>query len=303
MHSCWLWYPTRWWVCLSFTSYMQFPSLPSLQQVSRKNPHVNWSRRTQQPELWPKNLEKNSHSKGLAYRKGRGVGAAVCEKSVQQCNCDKCRFKCTDSFPEEVRNKIFEDFYALADYSGQKDYIVSNVVEMPIKTRTTSASKHREASRAFYLSYDGLRKRVCGNFFCKTLDLKLRSIQKYLTVHRGRLGLASLSDGRGRHVPRNKTEPWKLDLVRKHIESFPSVESHYCRASTVRRYLDSQLTIKKMYEAFCIFFIQNLPKDKRGSKVPTETVYRNIFCGEYNLSFFVPRKDQYAICLKKRIRW
>ena len=124
-----------------------------------------------------------------------------------------------------------EDFYALADYyaSRQKYYIVSNVVEMPIKTRTASDSKHREVSRAFYLSYDGLRKRVCGNFFCKTLDLKLRSIQKFLTVHRGRLGLASLSDGRGRHVPRNKTEPWKLDLVRKHIESFPSVESHYCR--------------------------------------------------------------------------
>jgi len=38
--------------------------------------------------------------------------------------------------------------------------------------------------------------------------------------------------------------------MKQHIQSYPTMDSHYCRASSSRKYLDSRLTIKKMYEQF-----------------------------------------------------
>ena len=84
-------------------------------------------------------------------------------------------------------------------------------------------------------SYNGIRHRVCGNFFCKTLDLKIRSIQKYFETNFGVLSIGSVTDKRSKHTPSNKTPEWKRDLIRKHIESYPVVESHYCRASSSRK--------------------------------------------------------------------
>ena len=65
--------------------------------------------------------------------------------------------------------------------------------------------------------------------------------------------------------------------------------------------MDSKLSIKKMYEDFGSFFVKNLPPAYGAGDVckPTEKVYRDIFCSEYNLSFYVPRKDQCAVCAKR----
>ena len=56
-----------------------------------------------------------------------------------------------------------------------------------------------------------------------------------------------------------------------------------------------------MYEDFGPFFEKNLPPANETGDVrkPTEKVYRDIFCSEYNLSFYVPRKDQCAVCAKR----
>lgn len=85
------------------------------------------------------------------------------------------------------------------------------------------------------------------------------------------------------------------------------MESHYCRADSSRLYLEAKLTIGKMYTAFISFFRENLPplralangSVKHDVSVPSEKMYRTIFCSEYNLSFFVPRKDHCAVCAQK----
>ena len=275
-------------------------SVRSRKRVRRKISH---------PESWGRNAAKSSHLKGHEYKKSRGISgsATVPPKSVQPCNCTKCRYKCSENFSDDARQQIFEQFYELADYCRQKDFIINHVVEMPTKTETKHSESHRQVSRAFYLPNNGKRMRVCGNFFCKTLDIKIRSLQKYFTVHRGSIGLGCVIDGRGRHTPPNKTADWKLNLIRKHIESFPTMESHYCRADSTRLYLDSKLTIRKMYTAFVSFFRENLPplvtlangSVKQDVSVPSEKTYRTVFCCEYNLSFYVPRKDQCAVCARR----
>lgn len=85
------------------------------------------------------------------------------------------------------------------------------------------------------------------------------------------------------------------------------MESHYCRADSMRLYLDAKLNIRKMYAAFIPFFRENLPplvsladgSVEQDVAIPSEKTYRTVFCTEYNMSFFTPRKDQCAVCARK----
>ncbi len=80
--------------------------------------------------------------------------------------------------------------------------------------------------------------------------------------------------------------------IRKHIESFPTVESHYIRKSTNRQYLATDLNIKRMYEAYAC------KCKEAGTEAVNEPIYRRIFNEEYNMSFHVPKKDQCTLCNK-----
>ena len=44
-----------------------------------------------------------------------GVGVPVPAKEVLPLNC-KCRFKCSETFSNDVRGKICADYYALGEY-------------------------------------------------------------------------------------------------------------------------------------------------------------------------------------------
>lgn len=76
--------------------------------------------------------------------------------------------------------------------------------------------------------------------------------------------------------------------MRAHIESFPTMDAHYVRKQSRRKYLPQDLNITKMwhlYKSEC---------DSKGINSVSQAKYRKIFCDEYNYSFFKPKKDQYA---------
>lgn len=94
----------------------------------------------------------------------------------------------------------------------------------------------------------------------------------------------------GKRAPYNKTKDSDIEMVKNHIQSFPVMESHYRRKCTKRQYLDSKLSIAKMltlYKEIC----------KKDNLKPVSLItYRRIFCTNYNLSFFIPKKDQCQTC-------
>ena len=55
-----------------------------------------------------------------------------------------------------------------------------------------------------------------------------------------------------------KKSEWQLNLIRQHINSYFRMESHYCRQTTKRQYLDSSLSVVKMYEQFVLYCHQQL---------------------------------------------
>jgi hypothetical protein len=128
--------------------------------------------------------------------------------------------------------------------------------------------------------------------FCATLDISDKTVRCALKK-KGEIGAFSGEDQRGKQVPKNKTANEDLDGVRRHIDSFPAMESHYCRKDSARKYLDSGLSIRKMvldlYPAWC---------EDNGYNPVKENVYRNVFTKEYNLGFHAPKKDLCLTCAK-----
>lgn len=69
------------------------------------------------------------------------------------------------------------------------------------------------------------------------------------------------TDKRGKHEPHNKTTKNAMEVVRKHIESFPVVDGHCTRKDSNRKYLGADLNIT------CINFIWNSAKEKSQKRI------------------------------------
>lgn len=82
--------------------------------------------------------------------------------------------------------------------------------------------------------------------------------------------------------------------VEQHIKSFPAYRSHYCRESSSRMYLSSDLNVKKMYDMY-------LSKCETDNLHPVHyNTFRLIF-RTFNLSFKKPQKDSCNDCDKYKI--
>ena len=99
------------------------------------------------------------------------------------------------------------------------------------------------------------------------------------------------SDRRSQHQKGNKLLKARLHFVEEHIASFPAKESHYCRESSKKRYLDQNLNISTTYTLY-------VKKCVDLGMLPIKyKVYRKIFA-QFDIGFFQPKKDQCSTCTK-----
>lgn len=103
-------------------------------------------------------------------------------------------------------------------------------------------------------------------------------------------------DKRGRHPQARRIPGAVSTLVHKHIESFPTVTNHYtCAKSHNLRYLESKLSIKKLYIPYHLYF------KWMKEHYPTEIVvkesyyYRAVF-NIKDLSFTPSKSDTCSTC-------
>jgi len=258
-------------------------------------------KRKRNTDLWKRNVRKSKHLKGEVHV--NSVGVEVSAKSVKLVNC-KCRLKCNENFSDNSRSMINQEYYALGDYKRQKDFILQNIVVRKTKTRQVKYRTNADGSEdltnakhtsvAYYLPLEESKKRVCKNMFLKTLSISNRAVLTAI-ANKTEAGIFAGSDGRGCQPSRNKTAVEVMNAVHEHISSFPKTESHYCRKDTNRQYLESGLTVKKMYSLYL-----DMCKKKYGEmhKPVSEAIYRRTFVEEYNLGFYHPKKDQCSECTK-----
>ena len=199
-------------------------------------------------------------------------------------DCTKCRFKCSSRISEDLAIEIFNTYWGSGSYEKQRGFICEHIIQ----SSTKRSSKRKETSNFFHLPCDSNKVRVCKAFFLSVLNISKKTVE--LALQKKQHGSFIGSDRRGRQSSANKTPETDKTFIREHISSFPTVSSHYTRKDTQRKYLDSGLSIRKVYQLY---------QDKCGQlqkRCCSFNIYRQVFCEEFNLSFHKPKKDQCSIC-------
>lgn len=134
--------------------------------------------------------------------------------------------------------------------------------------------------------------RVCRIMFLNTLGISEKTL---------RTALAKLNeegvivpDKRGGRNKELKEQDKKLrDSAFEHIQKFPRKGSQFCRKSSSKEYLHSDLTIKKMYHLY-------KDEEARKESMCSYQTYRRVF-RFLNLSFHHPKKGQCILCMSFRL--
>ncbi|CAC5358312.1 unnamed protein product [Mytilus coruscus] len=195
------------------------------------------------PETWKKNIRKKLRLSGKEYISVKGT--VVEEKKVK-----KSTFKCHLGINDEHRQQIFKTFWSLDTNDRKKDFIIANTTQK--KTRTylddnnEPVQKKKNVHRSYSLNVDGNHIKIGKKFFLTTLGISETFANNALQNQQD--GVSIGEDKRGKHASYNKTTNTAMDLVRRHIESFPVVDDHNTRKDSNRKYLGADLNIKQMYE-------------------------------------------------------
>ena len=205
---------------------------------------------------------------------------------------EKCRYKCKEHIPEEERINIFESYWKIGDLSRQRQYIVDHIERKITAKPLMIANSRRQLTYSYTLQSDDETYTVCKTFFLHTLGVKEDVVYGAFNK-KGRHGVVE-PDMRGKHRKQRSVSVEAKNLIRKHIASFKTIPSHYCRKKSDRRYLPSELNIVKMYRMYKEICVErNIHPEK-------EFVYRRIFNHEFNLFFYIPKKDQCDFCTEYR---
>lgn len=218
------------------------------------------------------------------------------EKQIRSPCKSNCRLKCSQKFDIETRQNIFKTFWNLGDHSLQWSFISSHMKQIR-KKQWTQDSKRLNVYKFFMplFSNNGNKKQimVCKTMFKNTLSISNTFIQSAIDKYDKNTGFCS-KDMRGFH----QNHPIIInaamrDTVIQHVNSFAPVESHYTRKDSNKKFLDSELNFKKMYDLYVIWC-----KDLSITKNTATSVrqYKDIVNKELNIAFHVPKKDQCDIC-------
>uniref|UniRef100_A0A6P7H5S2 Uncharacterized protein LOC114346528 n=1 Tax=Diabrotica virgifera virgifera TaxID=50390 RepID=A0A6P7H5S2_DIAVI len=279
------------------------------QSQSVTSKQLNTRKRQRNPSQWRRNKIKASRNRGEEYADWKGNIRA---KKQQKNACTNCRNKCSEKISEEERRHIFESYWQLGDVNRQRDFIANNV-DVTEKKRTRlreinekesdeenhtenegNKEKTKERKRVFSYKYTfynrGQKTVVCKSFFLNTLGISAQVV-KTVIKKMGSTGIVS-EDRRGKVCKNSKLDDSVKQSIRDHINLFQTVESHYYRKNTSKRFLPSTLNIAKMYGLYVEYC------EVKNIIAATESMYRIIFNTEFNLSFFIPKKDMCDICNK-----
>ena len=153
------------------------------------------------------------------------------------------------------------------------------------------SNRKKRTLHYFLLTESGHQLRVFKVLFLNTLNISERQIRTVVLKITTTGAVESERRG-GRQGSYIERDAEIHDRVRKHMDRYPRMESHYCRSTSNKEYLSHELTVTKMHAMY------NEECASENQKV-SFSYYAKVF-NETNLSFHRPKKDQCGICLDYR---
>ncbi|CAK1586434.1 unnamed protein product [Parnassius mnemosyne] len=235
------------------------------------------------PENWQRIARKKKREAGEEYVNIKGK---KCPAKQVHAGCDeKCAYNCSAKFTEQEREDLKKAFYSLNDAQKNKYYNEFTCRVCSQRKRTEAEESRRKFSYQYFFLKNEQKVKVCQKFFCDTLDISAKRIYYfYKKLHNNPLKLIP-TPSKGKHIKKQTAEN-KIEEVIQHIKSFPTQESHFCRANTKRQYLEKSLSIAKMYS----FYVESTKEPVK------ENIYRKVFNEKFNLAFHHPKKDACDAC-------
>lgn len=241
------------------------------------------------PEDQASKVPKEIKSKNVIVKRKRNTGEAYISEKTRKMmparreasydtrctRCDSRKFSCA-CYDRAERAKIRSSFFDLNNLLKQREWIARQL-------NVTMTGSKRKIVYNLPSSTDPLKKtQVCKQMFLSTLGISSRQTKTVVN----KMLSCGLLEGELRGG-RQTTERDTLlrESVRKHIDKFPRMESHYCRASSRCEYLSSDLNAEKMH---CMYQQEN-------EDGPSLSLYKTVL-REMKLKFHSPKKDQCGIC-------
>ncbi|KAL4142538.1 hypothetical protein QTP88_004979 [Uroleucon formosanum] len=169
-------------------------------------------------------------------------------------------------------------------------------IKCPIRTDRRKGNKEEKTVIVYYLRTEkGDLLQVCSIAFTDITRITKR-----------RLNILALNFKKSHSSPKEKRGGFSIARVntfdeitisiKKHIESFKSKNSHYCREDTGRSYLQPGLSVAVMWKHW--------KKKREISNQSTASLskYYDVFCKNFNLSFGHPRQDVCSFCSETSIK-
>ena len=182
-------------------------------------------KRPRNPDSWKQNKAKKARNSGEEYQ-SRNTGRTVPARRVgNPCSCQK---QCFDVIGMDAINAIHSEFWDTGDHTLQTAFIQQHTtVEAPERRYVDDEAKYRSCSRKYRFMVADKPVQVCKPAFASVLGITLSRID-YALNSKTACGVVQ-PDARGKHKKHPRVAEDRLQLVLDHINSFPTVSSHYSR--------------------------------------------------------------------------
>lgn len=267
------------------SSAVSSPAAVSLSE----HPNRRGKMRTRNYTEWKDLKRKALKNSGKAFLNKKGE--TVSGKTIKEpCNCPK---KCFEKLEESCREHIFNCYWYIGSHEKQWEFILK-YTQCHKPKRIKSEGPNRTQTRVYSLPINKYETvRVCRKMFLNTLSISEKTIRTAFIKLNLSTNEHSLNDMRGRHHNRSKKiKEAVITSVKNHIDSLAPVESHYCRKNSTKKYLDGQLSYKRLHNLYTEWFSH----ENYECEMASLRQYQDIVNKNFNIAFYYPKKDQCDKC-------
>ncbi|KAJ4428627.1 hypothetical protein ANN_24672 [Periplaneta americana] len=259
-------------------------------------------RRKLRPETWKSVVNKKARVAGKEYEdyKGRKHPA---RSTGSDCRCKRSR---TTKFSNGAKKQILKEFYNIGSKDGQDAFLAALISPKNVQRRTPRSDDPRfiRTHSFTYKIQIGVESHVvCAKAFRSLFGIsetRVRRVANYAALGK------SPRDQRGRNPASSRAlKNTLVETIDEHIRLFPYRTSQYGASGKKKRYLETGLSVMKMYELFLEkYYPECYLKVKAGAdiervKCPIKyDYYRKYFNENFGYSFGRPKVDACNICEK-----